>query len=163
MTTQTTSPSKLVKLDLLTPVSGEAFSIAQHRDPAISHGLQGQGIIIAPLGSRIIAPCDGIITTKSATNHQLVMKVAHGVLLEITCGYSAIKIHGVGFVSHVQVNQHVKAGDTLIELDLLSIKHQIPNFHVALLMTNGIVKTRPVYGAVRANEDLVLTAIIKSK
>jgi len=164
MTTQTTaSESTLVKLSLLTPISGEALPITQHKDPAISHGLQGQGIMIAPLGSRIIAPCSGVITAKSATNHQLTIQVAHGALLEITCGYNAIKTHGVGFVSHVQIGQHVKTGDTLVELDLLNIKHQISHFHVALLMTNGIVKTRPVYGAVRANEDIVLTAIIKPK
>ena len=44
MTTQTTaSESTLVKLSLLTPISGEALPITQHKDPAISHGLQGQG------------------------------------------------------------------------------------------------------------------------
>lgn len=164
MTTQTTpSESKLIKLNLLTPISGEALPVAQHKEPAISHGLQGQGVIIAPLGSRITAPCDGIITAKSATNHQLIIQVSHGALIEITCGYQAIETHGVGFVSQTRVGQHVKTGDTLIELDLLSVKQQISNFHVALLVSNGVVKTRPVYGAVRANEDVVLTAIIKPK
>lgn len=164
MTTQVKpSTPKLIKLNLMAPISGEALPTTQHSDVAISHGLQGQGLIISPLGSRILAPCDGIIIKKSATNYQVIMQVNHGVLVELTCGYQAISTHGLGFISQVKIGQKIKAGDVLIELDLLNIKKQLSYFHVALLVTNGVVKTRPHYGAVRANEDIALVAIIKPK
>lgn len=153
----------LVKLNLMAPISGEAFPLSQHSDPAISHALQGQGLIISPLGSRILAPCDGIITQKSATNHQLTIQTNNGVSVELTCGYQALATHGVGFSSNIKVGQKVTAGDALIKLDLLTIKKQLSIFHIALLISNGVVKMQPYYGAVRANEDIILTAIIKPK
>lgn len=162
MTTQEKAAStKLVKLNLLAPISGESLPLSQHHEPSISHGLQGQGLMIKPLGSRIIAPCDGVITHKAATNHQLIMQAAHGAVVEITCGHLAMQTMGVGFASKVQVGQRVKSGDPLIELDLLSIKKQITHLDIALLMSNGVLTTRPQYGSMRGGEDIILTGVLK--
>jgi len=162
-TQQTTTEKKLVKLDLFAPISGESFPLSQHHEPSISHGLKGQGVMIKPLGSRIVAPCDGVITQRAATSHQLVMQISHGALVEITCGHIAMQTMGVGFVSKVQVGQRVKTGDTLVELDLLSIKKQITHLDIAILMSNGILTTRPQYGSIRSGEDLILTGVVKQK
>jgi len=158
---QTSTDKKLIKLDLVAPISGESFPLSQHNEPSISHGLKGQGVMIKPLGSRIVAPCDGVITHKAATNHQIEMQISQGALVEITCGHNALQTMGVGFISRVQVGQRVKANDTLIELDLLSIKKQISHLDIAILMSNGILTTRPQYGSMRSGEDIILTGVVK--
>jgi phosphotransferase system IIA component len=158
---QKTDDNKLIKLNLLAPINGESLPLSQHHEPSISHGLRGQGLMIKPLGSRIVAPCDGMITHKAATSHQLIMQVEHGVLIEITCGHSAMQTMGVGFVSKVQVGQLVKTGDSLIELDLLGIKKQITHLDIAMLMSNGVLTTRPQYGSMRSGEDIIMTGVVK--
>ncbi|MGB0835390.1 MAG: PTS sugar transporter subunit IIA [Psychrobium sp.] len=163
MTTAEKPAQQLVKLPLLAPVSGEALPISQHYEPAISHGLQGQGVMLKPLGSRLVAPCDGVISEIAATNHQLKMQASHGVIVEITCGYQALETHGCGFVRKVNVGQRVKCGDVLLELDLINIRKQIPHLDIALLLTNGVLTVKPHYGNVRANEETVLTGVIKPK
>ena len=162
MTTQDKTPTtKLVKLNLLAPISGESLPLSEHHEPAISHGLQGQGVMIKPLGSRIVAPCDGVITHKAATSHQLIMQVAHGAIVEITCSHLAMQTMGVGFISKVHIGQRVKTGDPLIELDLLSIKKQITHLDIALLMSSGVLTTRPQYGSMRSGEDIIVTGVMK--
>jgi len=157
------APKKLVQLNFMAPISGESLPITQHSDPAISHGLKGQGLIISPLGSRIVAPCDGIIIEKSATNHQLIIQVNYGVFVELTYGSQALTTYGVGFSSNLKLGQHIKTGETLIELDLLNLKKKLSHFHVAMLVSNGVVKTQPHFGAIRTTEDIALIAIIKPK
>lgn len=154
---------QLHKLILLAPISGESQPLAMHYEPSISHGLQGQGVMLSPLGSRLVAPCDGVITDIAPTSHRIMMQGALGTKVELTCGNDAIHTHGVGFNRKVNIGQRVNAGDILLELDLINIKKHMEHFHIALLLRNGVVTTKPHYGPVRSNEDKVLTGIIKQQ
>ena len=163
MTTPDKLPSQLTKLDLVAPISGEALPLTEHYEPVINHGLQGQGIMLKPLGSRLVAPCDGVVMEVAATNHQIKLQASHGVIVELTCGSSAITTHGVGFTRKINLGQRVKQGDPLIELDLINIRKQLPHLDIALLISHGVLTTKPHYGSVRVAEETVLTAIIIQK
>jgi len=154
---------KLKSLRLIAPISGTAYPLSHAADPLVIQGLLGAGVIIEPVGSRVVAPCDGTITSIAATGHQLTITNKYGVVIKLIIGFDGLSTHGVGYNKKIQCGDLVSQGQTLVELDTLKLKTQLQSLNVVTLVTKGALKMVPKLGIKRGGEDDILTLVIKAQ
>jgi len=154
--------AKLKSFALVAPISGTAVALSAAADPLISQGLLGVGVVIEPVGSRVVAPCDGTVTSIAATGHQLTITHKYGVVITLVIGYDGLSGHGLGYVKKIQCGDQVSQGQVLIELDTLKLKKQLLSLNVVTLISKGALKMVPKFGIKRAGEDPILTLVIKA-
>lgn len=154
---------KLAIKTLFSPVSGESEGLESHPNILIAKGLQGKGVHISPLSSRIVAPCKAKVINISAIGHQITLACGHDLIVEIVIGHEPLKHHGLGFNRCVKVGDIVNAGQVLVELDLIALNKLLEEVVVAMLVSKGAVKLTPYLGNMRAGEDEVMQLIIKAQ
>ena len=126
----------VVAKDLMAPVAGKVLSLADVPDDVFSQGLIGQGIAIEPSEGRLIAPTDGTIEMVYETKHALGMRTDNGAELLFHIGLDTVQLNGKYFESHVQVGQHVQAGELLETFDVAKIKAAGYNPITMMVVTN---------------------------
>lgn len=118
----TTSDDALTDETIIAPVEGEVISLSDVKDDAFSQGVLGQGAAIIPSNGNICAPCDGTVSTLYPTGHAIGILSDKGAEVLIHIGMDTVELNGKGFSVKIEQNQHIKAGDLLVEVDLESIK-----------------------------------------
>ena len=126
----------VVAKDLMAPVAGKVLSLADVPDDVFSQGLIGQGIAIEPSEGRLIAPTDGTIEMVYETKHALGMRTDNGAELLFHIGLDTVQLNGKYFESHVQVGQHVQAGELLETFDVAKNKAAGYNPITMMVVTN---------------------------
>ncbi len=108
--------------DLLAPLSGTVKPIEQMPDPVFSSKCMGDGVMIEPSGTCVVAPADATVSvTMPASNHAVGLTLANGMELLIHVGIDTVDMKGDGFTCHVSQGDHVKAGDVLLTFDSAKI------------------------------------------
>lgn len=108
--------------DLLAPLSGAVKPIDQMPDPVFSCKCMGDGVMIEPSGTCVVAPADAVVSaTMPASNHAVGLTLANGMELLIHVGIDTVDMKGDGFTCHVAQGDHVKAGDALLTFDPVKI------------------------------------------
>lgn len=82
------------------------------------------GVAIRLRGGKIIAPFDGAITSTYNSNHCLVIRSEEGMELFIHIGLDTIKLKGKGFTQCVSFMDKAKQGETILDVDLDSLKEK---------------------------------------
>lgn len=126
----------VVAEDFMAPVAGKVLSLADVPDDVFSQGLIGQGIAVEPSEGRLIAPTDGTIEMVYETKHALGMRTDNGAELLFHIGLDTVQLNGKYFESHVQVGQHVQAGELLETFDVAKIKAAGYNPITMMVVTN---------------------------
>lgn len=104
--------------DLLAPLSGAVKPIDQMPDPVFSSKCMGDGVMIEPSDTCVVAPADATVSvTMPASNHAVGLTLANGMELLIHVGIDTVDMKGDGFTYHVSQGDHVKAGDVLLAFD----------------------------------------------
>lgn len=104
--------------DLVAPVSGTVKPIDQMPDPVFASKCMGDGVMIEPVGSCVVAPADATVSvTMPESNHAVGLTLANGMELLIHVGIDTVDMKGDGFVCHVAQGDNVKAGDVLLTFD----------------------------------------------
>ncbi|MEC0173199.1 PTS glucose transporter subunit IIA [Paenibacillus graminis] len=153
-------PSKIPVLEIPAPVSGQAVSLTGVPDEMFSGGHMGQGIAIEPSEGKLIAPFDGKVAHVVKSNHAVIIEHSSGLQLLLHIGIDTVSLKGSGFISHVASGDEVKAGQTLIEFDIASIRAAGYQTVIPVIVTsNG--ETNPEvachYGQVTAGTNIILT------
>lgn len=108
--------------DLLAPLSGAVKPIDQMPDPVFSCKCMGDGVMIEPSGTCVVAPADAVVSaTMPASNHAVGLTLANGMELLIHVGIDTVDMKGDGFACHVAQGDYVKAGDALLTFDPVKI------------------------------------------
>lgn len=118
------------------PVSGRILSLEEVKDPTFSDHILGDGFAIVPEDGRIVAPADAVIASVPHTNHAISMTTDSGVELLIHVGIDTVELEGKYFNIPVQLGDHVKAGDVLIEVDLNGVKNAGYDIVTPVVVTN---------------------------
>lgn len=142
-------------LTLLAPISGLVTPLDAVADPLIRHRIVGDGVAIEPLGHRLLAPVDSVITTLAATGHQLTLTTPTGVEIMMIIGSDALSAHGVGYTIKARQGDRVLAGDCLLELDLLQLRRLLPSTLISILLCNIPGPYEIAKGQVRSGETLL--------
>lgn len=121
---------------LIAPMSGEVIAIQDVPDRVFSEKMMGDGFAIKPTNGIVCSPCDGEILQIFPTNHALVLKSIDGLEIIIHLGLDTVQLKGQGFKRLVEVGDHVKAGDLILEMDLTIVNANEKSFISPVVIIN---------------------------
>ncbi|TDV24069.1 PTS system D-glucosamine-specific IIC component [Mycoplasmopsis mustelae] len=112
-------------IDVLAPVSGKLIDLKTLNDGIFSANLVGNGVAIqmdkSAKSINIIAPFDGKIQMMTAAKNQFIYHSDCGLEVVILVGLDADKLSGIGFETINKINTELKAGETLLNLNMEKI------------------------------------------
>lgn len=155
------------RLEISAPLSGIAVPLSEVPDPAFAEGHMGRGIAILPTDGRVVAPFDGIVAhVMDKSRHALILEHASGTQVLIHVGVDTVSLKGRGFTAYVASGDAVKAGQTLLELDLNVIAAAGLSPITPVLIPDGLDAVLEVEtlasGQVRAGQQAVLGVSVSS-
>ena len=101
---------------------GKIVKMADIPDPVFAEGIVGPCIGIEPENGTIVAPCDGKILQLSDTKHAFGIEGISGAQILVHIGIDTVSMKREGFTANEQVGDTVKAGQSIIEVDLDKVK-----------------------------------------
>ncbi len=104
------------------PVKGQVRELSQAEDEAFASGALGKGVVIIPTDGKIVAPCDGELSTFFPTGHAFGVVSDSGVEVLVHVGIDTVKLNGKYFTMKAKQGDKVKKGQVLLEVDLEGIK-----------------------------------------
>lgn len=145
------------------PLTGEIVPIEDVPDPVFADKVVGDGIAINPTGNRMVAPCDGTIGKIFETNHAFSMETADGVELFVHFGIDTVELKGEGFKRIASEGQDVKAGETIIEVDLEFLRKNAKSVITPVVISNmdDVASLDKASGAVEEGRDTLLSLRMK--
>lgn len=114
---------KEIKQEIISsPLIGKVVKLEDVPDEVFASGAMGKGIAIDPDDGIVVAPTKGEVTLVFPTKHAVGLRTENGAEILIHIGMDTVSLAGKGFKSFVEVGDHVKAGQTLLEFDVNAIK-----------------------------------------
>lgn len=138
-------------------VSGKCIMLEEVNDQVFSTKMLGDGFAIIPSTSEFVSPVTGTIETVFPTKHAFGIKTKDGVEILVHIGLDTVNLKGEGFTSLIKAGDKVKAGQTVMKLDLSFFKQNSIDLTTMIIFTSGYDKevTLTHYGEVKANEILI--------
>lgn len=133
----TVAMSSGAQLTLTSPLSGTVIPLSDVPDPVFAGGHVGAGVGIVPSDGRVVAPFDGVVIVAPASGHAVGLRSTDGIELLIHVGIDTVNLGGRGFSMHVEVEQTVRAGDPLLDVDLKVIEDAGYALATPVLVTNA--------------------------
>ncbi len=124
-------------ISLVSPANGKFLTLNKVKDPVFSQGLMGQGFAIEPDAGNIVAPVDGTVTLVSETKHAFGIKTKEGAEVLVHLGIDTVELAGKPFSVSIKQGDQVKAGETVVKMDLATIKNAGKQTTVILAITNS--------------------------
>ena len=148
-----------LKKFILAPLTGKVVPLEQVPDVVFSQKILGDGVAIIPEDGKIYAPVNGEVASVAETLHAYGFTSDDDLEILIHIGLDSVALKGEGFTSHVQVDDMVKAGDLIAEVDLEFLKSRnVPIITPVLICDDA--DELPMYaveGNVTAGKDTVIT------
>src|SRR5881392_3054495 len=91
------------QLRILSPLSGQVWSLERVPDPVFAQKMVGDGLSIDPTDAVLVAPCDGEIISLHAAGHAVSLRTANGIELLMHIGIDTVTLKGEGFKSSARV------------------------------------------------------------
>lgn len=119
------------------PIKGKTVKLENVEDASFSKGLLGKGIAVLPSEGRVIAPCDGIVTSLFPTGHAIAITSDDGCEILIHVGTDTVRLNGKYFTKKVQQGAKVKKGDVLVEFDIEGITKEGYSLITPIIIVNS--------------------------
>nr|WP_319487408.1 PTS glucose transporter subunit IIA [uncultured Caproiciproducens sp.] len=110
------------KHPILAQQTGKAIVLSEVPDPVFSEKVLGDGIAIIPTENEVFSPVSGTIAQIAHTLHAIGIESDDGIEVLVHLGIDTVKLNGEGFTCHVEVGQHVAAGQKVMEMDVKAIE-----------------------------------------
>lgn len=117
------------------PVTGMADELSTAPDEAFADKMMGDGAVVTPTETEIIAPEDGEIGFIMDTKHAIGFQADNGLAMLFHIGIDTVKLKGKGFEVFVENGQKVKRGDKLMSIDLEYLKRNAPSICSPIICT----------------------------
>lgn len=127
-------PEGKIRID--SPIRGLAAGIEKAPDQAFSQKLMGDGMVIYPSGSCVVAPFDGTVEMVFETKHAIGLRSEEGVELLIHVGIDTVKFGGRGFETLVSDGDKIKKGQTLLNFDRNHVRANAVSDATPVIVTN---------------------------
>lgn len=121
-------------LTVLSPMTGNAVSLADTGDDAFAAEILGKGVAVEPVEGKVYAPFDA--TVSALMEHAIGLTGKNGVEMIIHIGIDTVKLNGKHYTPHCTQGQEVKAGDLLMEVDLSAIQSEGYKTITPVIVTN---------------------------
>ena len=145
------------QLLIKSPVTGYADVIGTAPDEAFASGMMGDGMVVEPKTSDVVAPADATVSFVFPTKHAIGLVTEDGTELLLHMGIDTVKLDGTGFEVFVKDGDRVKAGEKLMRLDLDYIREHAPSLVSPVICTSMSDKQRIHIirtGEIKAGDDL---------
>lgn len=119
------------------PIEGRTISLSEVPDKTFSSEVLGKGIGILPSDGKVVAPCDGEISTIFDTKHAIGIISSNGAELLIHMGLDTVKLEGKYFTLFKKEGDKVKKGDPIASFDIEKIKAAGYATVTPLIITNS--------------------------
>jgi glucose-specific phosphotransferase system IIA component len=113
---------KKKKVAFHTIAQGRILPLSEVPDKAFSTKMLGDGYAVLLESGTIASPVDGIIAQIFPTNHAFGIVTDCGLEVLVHIGIDTVELKGACFKRLIEVGTPVKAGDAVIEVDLLAVK-----------------------------------------
>lgn len=140
------------------PLSGKVTALSDVPDETFAAGVLGLGAAIEPIGTKVVAPADGEVSTIFDTHHAVGLTLDNGMEILIHVGINTVELDGEGFKAYVSEGDRVKRGQTLITFDkeLISSKGYKLITPVIIGNSDDYASVTPVAnGAVKELNELI--------
>lgn len=121
----------------VSPMSGQLMALDDVADQGFSSRAMGDGFAIDLSDGQIVSPVDGEVLVCFPTKHAYGLKSKDGKEILIHIGMDTVELNGKGFVTHVNVGDHVEQGDVLCEVDMKYVKAQGKSLVSPVIFTSG--------------------------
>ncbi|MBW7571583.1 PTS sugar transporter subunit IIA [Caproiciproducens faecalis] len=109
------------KRTILAQQTGKVILLAEVPDPVFANKILGDGIAIQPTANEVYSPVSGTIAQIAHTLHAIGIESDDGIEVLVHLGIDTVKLNGEGFTCHVEVGQHVAAGEKVMDMDIQAI------------------------------------------
>ncbi|MFC0521991.1 glucose-specific PTS transporter subunit IIBC [Pontibacillus salicampi] len=124
------------ELEFVSPLEGEILSISDVPDEVFSGKMMGDGFAIQPSDGEIVSPVNGKVLNVFPTKHALGLVAEDGTEILIHFGIDTVSLKGEGFEAFVAEGDEVKQGQTLMKVDIDSVKEKVPSIVTPIVFTN---------------------------
>ncbi|MGN0159871.1 MAG: PTS glucose transporter subunit IIA [Lachnospiraceae bacterium] len=124
------------RIRIKSPVKGIVSRIERAPDQAFSQKKLGDGVLVYPARTYIVAPFDGKISCIPESNHAVGIKNMDGIEVLIHVGIDTVKFNGRGFNMLVAAGDEVKEGQHLLEFDRSHIRANAISDATPVVVTN---------------------------
>lgn len=147
------------QLRVLSPLSGQVWSLERIPDPVFAQKMVGDGLSIDPSDGVLVAGCDGKVVSVHAAGHAVTMVTPEGLELLMHVGIDTVALKGEGFKPRVKAGAQVQAGDPLIEFDLDFLATRAKSLLTQIVVTNSdrVTGWQRASGLVAAGKDVLFT------
>ena len=118
------------------PVDGKIHNLKKMSDQVFASESMGKGFYVEPINGNVVAPNNATVTLVYPTLHAIGLKLENGVELMIHIGIDTVRLNGEGFECLVEKGQELKAGDTIVNVDLDLIKKKGYDTSIAVVVLN---------------------------
>jgi lactose/raffinose/galactose permease len=119
------------------PVAGTLVDLKSVSDDNFASGNMGEGFAIKPSDWKVYAPFSGTVRATFSTRHAIGLEADNGIMLLIHVGIDTVKMHGTGFISYFDKDQHFDKGQELMEFWDPAIKKAGLDDTVMVTVTNS--------------------------
>ncbi|HJV43480.1 MAG TPA: phosphoenolpyruvate--protein phosphotransferase [Caulobacter sp.] len=140
-------------LVLASPLKGWIAPLDEAPDAVFAERMLGDGVAIDPLGSELVAPCDGVVVSAHRAGHAVTLRTAGGAEILMHVGLETVALGGEGFEVHVREGQAVKTGEALISFDLDLLARRAKSLITPVVITNP-----EAFQIVRRDQDRAVEA-----
>ncbi|MBQ8068175.1 MAG: PTS glucose transporter subunit IIA [Solobacterium sp.] len=121
---------------IASPVKGTVIPLSEVSDDAFASGALGKGCAVRPSEGKVYAPFDGTVLVMFPTGHAVGLVDDNGCEVLIHIGINTVSLEGKYFTKHVNIGDHVKKGQLLVEFDNEAIKKEGYSTDTIVLVSN---------------------------
>ena len=121
---------------IYSPMKGEVKELSAMDDIAFANCSMGKGVCVVPSEGKVVAPCDGVLTSLFPTGHALGIKSNDGSEVLIHVGTNTVDLGEGIFTKHKKQGDVIKKGDVLTTFDLKQLYEKGVNPETAVVITN---------------------------
>lgn len=115
--------------------NGEMIPLEKVNDEVFAQKIMGDGIAFCLFDGIISSPANGNLTAVFPTGHAFGITMENGIELLVHIGINTVENKGKGMEVMVKQGQKVKAGDTLVKVNLDELKKHY-DMTTMLIVTN---------------------------
>lgn len=119
------------------PLKGTVKPLSSAEDAAFANGVLGKGVLIIPSEGKVVAPCDGELTTLFESGHAIGITTDTGLEVLIHVGKETVQLEGKHFTKIKRQGDHLTKGEVIVEFDKQAIEDLGYNIETPVLVTNS--------------------------
>lgn len=134
--------------------AGTIIDLSEVNDEVFATKSMGDGYAIKLDGDSIYAPCDGEVVACFPGGHALGIQLQELEVM-IHIGIDTVELEGEGFQVNVKAQDHVRAGQLLVKLDVSTMREKGYDLTTMVMITSGQpVEITKLHQKVEANEEV---------